>query len=147
MLKTKITNHSFHQTKVDTRNMEWVDLIVDVLGRFGRFGASGTLGATTRVFFAYVGFDCVATVAQEAKKPTAISIPFAIIASVVISAVLYVGIATIMVGLASYKSLLSYSPLSEAMYVLVIDARQEKLRLIDLFIEKWRRMVSGYWFL
>lgn len=99
--------------------MEEIHFILDILGKFGRFGATGMLGACTRVFFAYVGFDCVATVAQEAKKPTTISIPFAIIASVVISAVMYVGIATVMVGLASYKSLLSYSPLSEAMYVVI----------------------------
>ena len=73
------------------------------------------LQACTYVFFAYVGFECVATVAQEAKTPSAISVPFATVASVVISLFIYIGICTVMVGLVPYSLLKSNNPLSEAM--------------------------------
>jgi APA family basic amino acid/polyamine antiporter len=72
------------------------------------------LQGCTYVFFAYVGFESVATVAQEAKTPTR-SMPLAIIASVIISLLIFIGICTVMVGLVSYKSLDTESPLSEAM--------------------------------
>ncbi|CAF4093334.1 unnamed protein product [Rotaria sordida] len=38
-------------------------------GLFSEYGVTGMLQACTYVFFAYVGFDSVSTVAQEAKSP------------------------------------------------------------------------------
>ncbi len=73
------------------------------------------LEACRHVFFAYVGFDCVAAVAQEARPPTARPIAFATIASVVISSLIYIGICTVMVGLVPYKSLESDNPIFLAM--------------------------------
>jgi APA family basic amino acid/polyamine antiporter len=75
------------------------------------------LEACTYVFFAYVGFDTVATVAQETRTPIARPIAFATIASVVISSGIFIGICTVIVGLVPYKSLESDTPLSIAMYV------------------------------
>lgn len=72
------------------------------------------LQGCTYVFFAYVGFEAIATVAQEATTPTVKSVPFALIASVVISLLIYVGICTVMVGLVPYKLLESESPLTVA---------------------------------
>ena len=72
------------------------------------------LQACTFVFFANLGFDSIGTVAQEAKSPTAF-VPFAIIASVVISLIIYIGMSTVMVGLVPYKLLESDEPLSVAM--------------------------------
>ena len=85
------------------------------IGSFSRYGFTGMLHASTFIFFAYNGFDSIATVAQEAKTPTSISIPFATIASVVISMIIYIGICTVMVGLVPYKLLESNNPLSETM--------------------------------
>ncbi len=73
------------------------------------------LDGCTYVFFAYIGFDAVATIAQEAVPPTAQSVPFAIIASVIISLLIFMGISTVMVGLVSYKLLDTDNPLSTAM--------------------------------
>jgi APA family basic amino acid/polyamine antiporter len=73
------------------------------------------LEASTYVFFAYVGFDCVAAVAQEARAPTTRPIAFATISSVVISSLIYIGICTVMVGLVPYKSLESDNPIFLAM--------------------------------
>ena len=72
------------------------------------------LQACTFVFFAYVGFDSVSIVAQEAKSPEK-SLPIAIIGSTIISLLLYVGVCTVMVGLVPYNLLDSDSPLTEAM--------------------------------
>ena len=69
--------------------------------------------ACTYVFFAYVGFDAIAAVAQEAKSPSR-SLPVATIASVVISMLLYIAICTVMVGLVPYSLLDVDSPLSVA---------------------------------
>jgi APA family basic amino acid/polyamine antiporter len=88
---------------------------LDLLGSFSEYGATGMLQACTYVFFAYVGFDSVATVAQEARTPTARSVPFATIGSVVIALVIYIGICTVMIGLRPYKLLESDNPLSVAM--------------------------------
>lgn len=73
------------------------------------------LKGCTYVFFAYLGFDSVATVAQEARAPTARPIAFATISSVVISLLIYIGISTVMVGLVPYNLLDSDDPLSIAM--------------------------------
>jgi APA family basic amino acid/polyamine antiporter len=74
------------------------------------------LKACTYVSLAYVGFDAVSTVAQEARAPIGRSIAFATIASVVISILIYIGICTVIVGLVPYDNLLeSDDPLSVAM--------------------------------
>lgn len=85
-----------------------------VLGSFSKYGVTGILQGCTFVFFAYVGFETVATVAQEAKHPTR-SLPIALIGSTIISLLIYVGICTVMVGLVPYSELDSNSPLAEAM--------------------------------
>ncbi|CAF0977278.1 unnamed protein product [Rotaria magnacalcarata] len=83
------------------------------LGSFSKYGIPGMLQASTLIFFAYVGFDSVATVAQEVKSPER-SLPIALIGSNIISLLLYVGICTVMVGLVSYEQLNSNNPLSVA---------------------------------
>jgi APA family basic amino acid/polyamine antiporter len=90
-------------------------MIFYAVGSFSKYGITGMLRACTYVFFAYIGFDSVATVAQEARAPTARSIAFATIASVIISLLIYIGICTVMVGLVPYNSLESDDPLSVAM--------------------------------
>ncbi|CAF5114205.1 unnamed protein product, partial [Rotaria sp. Silwood1] len=83
-------------------------------GSFDEYGVTGMLYACTYIFFAYVGFDSVSTVAQEAKLPSR-SLPIAIIGTTIISLLLYIGICTVMVGLVPYYKLLhSDSPLSVA---------------------------------
>ncbi|CAF3310566.1 unnamed protein product [Rotaria socialis] len=83
------------------------------LGSFSEYGVTGMLQASTYVFFAYVGFDSVSTVAQEVKSPEK-SLPIALIGSTIISLVLYIGTCTVMVGLVPYASLDSNNPLSVA---------------------------------
>jgi APA family basic amino acid/polyamine antiporter len=71
------------------------------------------LHASTFVFFAYVGFESVTAVAQEAKKPSR-SMPLALLLSLVISLLIYVGVCTVMVGLVPYQVLNTAYPLIAA---------------------------------
>ncbi|CAF2603781.1 unnamed protein product [Rotaria sp. Silwood2] len=82
-------------------------------GSFSEYGVTGMLQACTYIFFAYVGFDSVSTVAQEARSPQT-SLPIATIGSTIVSLLLYIGICTVMVGLVRYDLLNSDSPLSQA---------------------------------
>lgn len=84
-----------------------------VLGTFSSYGITGVLHASTFVFFAYVGFESIATVAQEAKPP-ARNIPIALLVSLVVSILIYIGVATVMVGLVPYKLLDTTYPVIEA---------------------------------
>jgi len=70
------------------------------------------LHASTFVFFACVGFESVTTVAQEAKE-RARTLPLGLIVSVIISVLLYVGVATVAVGVVPYTSLNTRYPLIE----------------------------------
>jgi len=70
------------------------------------------LYASTFVFFAYVGFESVTTVAQEARD-RARTLPLALILSLIISILIYAGVCTVMVGVVPYKSLNTTYPLIE----------------------------------
>ena len=60
--------------------------------------------ARRSIFFAYIGFDAVSTAAQEAKNPQR-DMPIGILGSLAICTVLYILMALVMTGLASYKNL------------------------------------------
>ncbi len=61
-------------------------------------GWTGTLTGAAVVFFAYIGFDAVSTVAEETKNP-ARDLPIGIIASLVICTILYVVVAAVFTGM------------------------------------------------
>ncbi|KAF8987686.1 hypothetical protein BGZ52_003231 [Haplosporangium bisporale] len=77
------------------------------------FGVSGMLQGASTVFFAYIGFDSVSTTAQEAKEPQ-VNLPVGIIATILISTILYVGISVVTVGVAPYRDLGGRSPMVDA---------------------------------
>jgi APA family basic amino acid/polyamine antiporter len=82
-------------------------------GGFGDYGATGVLRAAGVVFFAYVGFDAVSTAAAEARRPQR-TIPFGLLATVVVSTLLYVAIAIVMLGLVDYHKLNVPDPIAVA---------------------------------
>jgi basic amino acid/polyamine antiporter, APA family len=67
-------------------------------------GWAGTLAGAAVVFFAYIGFDAVSTVAEETKNP-ARDLPIGIIASLVICTIFYVVVAAVFTGLIPYNEL------------------------------------------
>jgi APA family basic amino acid/polyamine antiporter len=56
------------------------------------------------IFFAYIGFDAVSTAAQEARNPQH-DLPIGILGSLAVWTVLYILMALVMTGMASYKEL------------------------------------------
>jgi APA family basic amino acid/polyamine antiporter len=67
-------------------------------------GWHGTLAAAAVVFFAYIGFDAVSTVAEECRNP-ARDLPIGIIASLVICTFFYILVAGVFTGLIPYSEL------------------------------------------
>jgi APA family basic amino acid/polyamine antiporter len=67
-------------------------------------GWGGTLAGAAVVFFAYIGFDAVSTVAEETKNP-ARDLPIGIIASLVICTIFYVLVAAVFTGMIPYGEL------------------------------------------
>ncbi|KAF8922845.1 hypothetical protein BGZ58_003714 [Dissophora ornata] len=76
-------------------------------------GVSGMLAGASTVFFAYIGFDSISTTAQEAKEPQ-VNLPVGIMATIVISTVLYVAMSVVTVGVANYTTLGGSSPVVDA---------------------------------
>lgn len=70
-------------------------------GTFGEFGWSGVLRGAGVVFFVFIGFDIVATMAQETKNPQR-NMPIGILGSLLICTVLFVLFGYVMTGLANY---------------------------------------------
>ncbi len=68
------------------------------------YGVFGVLAAASVVFFAFIGFDVVATTAEEARNPQR-DMPRAIIGSLVIVTVLYVAVALVITGMQPYTAL------------------------------------------
>jgi APA family basic amino acid/polyamine antiporter len=62
------------------------------------YGWQGVLTAAGIVFFAYIGFDAVSTVAEETKNPQR-DLPIGIIGSLVICTVLYLIVSLVLTGL------------------------------------------------
>ena len=71
-------------------------------GHFGEFGWSGILRGAGVVFFVFIGFDIVATMAQETKNPQR-NMPIGIIGSLLVCTVLFVLFGHVLTGLANYK--------------------------------------------
>jgi APA family basic amino acid/polyamine antiporter len=67
-------------------------------------GWTGTFTGAALVFFAYIGFDAVSTVAEETKNPGR-DLPIGIIASLIICTILYVVVGAVFAGLIPYKEL------------------------------------------
>jgi APA family basic amino acid/polyamine antiporter len=71
---------------------------------FAPNGWSGLSAGAAIVFFSYIGFDAVSTVAEETKNPKR-DMPFGIIASLVACTIFYVVVAAVFTGLISYPDL------------------------------------------
>ena len=95
----------------------WMPFIPENTGVFGQFGWSGVFRASGLVFFAYIGFDTVSTLAQEAKNPQR-DLPRGILGSLVISTIAYVLTALVLTGVVSYTLLGVPDPMSVALHAM-----------------------------
>ena len=79
----------------------------------GAFGISGIFTGAALVFFAYIGFDIVATAAEETKNPQR-DMPIGILASLGICTILYVAVSLVVTGMVKYDEIKVEAPLAEA---------------------------------
>jgi APA family basic amino acid/polyamine antiporter len=97
---------------INVRN--WSPFIPPNTGEFGHFGWSGVLRGAGVVFVAYLGFDAIATTAQETKNPHR-NLPIGIIGSLLICAIFYAAVSLVLTGLVPYRALDVANPLSVAL--------------------------------
>jgi APA family basic amino acid/polyamine antiporter len=73
-------------------------------GETSTYGIFGLLAGASLVFFAFIGFDVVATTAEETRNPQK-DAPRGIMGSLAIVTVLYVAVALVLTGMAHYTDL------------------------------------------
>ncbi|GGJ22306.1 amino acid permease [Streptomyces brasiliensis] len=77
------------------------------------FGVMGIFTAASVVFFAFIGFDVVATAAEETKNPQR-DMPRGILGSLLVCTVLYVAVSIVVTGMQHYSQLSVDAPLADA---------------------------------
>ncbi|CAL6297579.1 unnamed protein product [Bathycoccus prasinos] len=77
------------------------------------FGFRGILSGASMVFFAFVGFDTVATLAEETKKPSR-DLPIGILGSLTICGCLYCFMALVITGMVHYTEINVDAPFAVA---------------------------------
>lgn len=77
------------------------------------FGVFGIFAATSAIAFAYIGFDLIATAAEETEDAPR-RVPRGMIISLLIAIALYLAVAVAMVGMVPYRSLDPNTPLASA---------------------------------
>ncbi|MFE9701985.1 amino acid permease [Streptomyces sp. NPDC005930] len=77
------------------------------------FGVMGIFTAASVVFFAFIGFDIVATAAEETRNPQR-DMPRGILGSLIICTLLYVGVSIVVTGMQHYSKLSVDAPLADA---------------------------------
>lgn len=81
---------------------------------FMPFGWKGVISGASAIFFAYLGFDAVATTAEECKNPKR-DLPIGIIGSLLVGALVYVVVSLCLTGIVNYKTLANPQPLAQAL--------------------------------
>ena len=75
-------------------------------------GFGGVMAGVSAVFYAYIGFDAVSTLAEEAKNPQK-DLPRGMIYSLVICTIVYIVLALVLTGMVPYTMLGVTDPLAE----------------------------------
>ena len=75
------------------------------------FGWHGVSAGTAVIFFSYIGFDCIATAAEETKNPNR-DMPIGIIASLGICTLLYILVSATLTGVVPYTALDNAEPVA-----------------------------------
>mmetsp|Transcript_8873 Transcript_8873/g.12642 ORF Transcript_8873/g.12642 Transcript_8873/m.12642 type:complete len:619 (-) Transcript_8873:185-2041(-) len=99
---------------------------VDNLVPFAPKGLAGIARGSGFVFFAYIGFDMVSCLSEEAKNPQK-NMPRGIVGSLLASMTIYVVVALVVVGMAPLKLLGPNVPITNAMLANACCTHKEQL--------------------
>ncbi|XP_010909913.1 cationic amino acid transporter 2, vacuolar [Elaeis guineensis] len=128
LLCVGIKESSFVQAIVTTANVCVMLFVIIVGGYIGfqtgwvgytvasgyfPYGVNGMLAGSATVFFAYIGFDSVASTAEEVKNPQR-DLPWGIGTALSICCLLYMMVSVVIVGLVPYFALDPDTPISSA---------------------------------
>ncbi|KEI44023.1 APC family permease [Saccharopolyspora rectivirgula] len=77
------------------------------------YGIGGVLTAAAVVFFAYTGFEALANLGEETKRPQR-DFPIGLLGSLVVCALLYVAVSFVLTGMVDYRNIDEGAPLAVA---------------------------------
>lgn len=100
---------------------------------FVPFGAASLFSGAGTVFFSYLGFDMVSSLAEETKNPQK-NLPRGIIGSLAIAAVVYVGVSLVATGLVPFQFMVpAKAPLAFALQQRGLDWAAKIVTIGSLF--------------
>jgi APA family basic amino acid/polyamine antiporter len=77
------------------------------------FGIGGILTAAAVVFFSYTGFEAVANLSEETRKPSR-DLPLGLLGTLGLATVLYIGVSLVVVGMVKYTDIDEGAPIADA---------------------------------
>jgi APA family basic amino acid/polyamine antiporter len=101
---------------------------------FAPNGWEGVQAGAAVVFFAYIGFDAVSTVAEEVRNPKR-DLPIGIIGSLIVCTVIYIIVAAVFTGIIPYPALVQTLATQQAEPLI--------LALRYAHIENWESLIVG----
>ena len=87
---------------------------IENYAEFMPFGFKGVLMGSSAIFFAYLGFDAVATTAEECKNPKR-DLPIGIIGSLLACTIIYIIVSLALTGISHYSTLNNSAPMANAL--------------------------------
>ncbi|UJR22709.1 hypothetical protein I4U23_025744 [Adineta vaga] len=117
---TKINGHNWNISPDEAHNITNSTVIVGK-GGFFPFGIEGTLAGAATCFYAFVGFDLVATTGEETKNPQR-AIPISICLTLLVCTILYCAVSVIVTLMVPYYLINPDAVLPEAFHYVQLPA-------------------------